>query len=293
MAIKCYFRRAFNLKAVFQTQLSRSLSQKPSFPVDIMQPFCHQLRGVSPGLHADKTQTVAAQDAFVRVCAQKFFHQRGEAGLLRFFSCLHLQGLIHLLQQRSPLAAGQKTVVTHHFKMLRRDMADIASDHLFLRQCLPPVLLRPVVVIVMHHGSAAVVSELRRRHRRSLQVPAQVFDASPGTLRLLREVDFPASSVLRLQIPLPLPVIADMAQPRQAAGINQIIAVAQQANDGPAPDFLHGVLLKEEVAPYAVFNIESATGDGQVDMRVLVKLATVGVQGTEDTDLHALFSCPP
>lgn len=84
-----------------------------------------------------------------------------------------------------------------------------------------------------------------------------------------------------------------MPQPRQAAGINQVITVAQQADDGPAPDFFYSVLLKEEVAPDAVFNIQPATGDGQVDMRVLVKLATVGVQGTEDTDLHALFTGPP
>ena len=71
--------------------------------------------------------------------------------------------------------------------MLRRDMADIASDHLFLRQRLLPVPLRAVVVIVMHHGTAAVVPEFRRRHRRSLQVPAQIFDASPGSPGLLRK----------------------------------------------------------------------------------------------------------
>ena len=84
-----------------------------------------------------------------------------------------------------------------------------------------------------------------------------------------------------------------MPQPRQAAGVNQVMAVAQQADDGPAPDFLHGVLLKEEVAPDAMPDIEAAAGDREVNVRMLVKLATVGVQGTEDTDLHALFAGPP
>lgn len=53
------------------------------------------------------------------------------------------------------------------------------------------------------------------------------------------------------------------------------------------------LFLEEDISPDAVFNIEATTGDGQVDMWVLVKLATVGVQGTEDADLHALFTGPP
>ncbi len=84
-----------------------------------------------------------------------------------------------------------------------------------------------------------------------------------------------------------------MSQPRQAAGINQVVAVAQQAGYRPAPDFLHGVLLKEDIAPDAIFYIEPAAGDGQVDMRVLIKLSAVGMQGAEDTDLQTLFGCPP
>lgn len=69
--------------------------------------------------------------------------------------------------------------------------------------------------------------------------------------------------------------------------------MAQQAGDRPAPDFLHGVFLKEDIAPDTVFNIEASTGDGQMYVRVLVKLATVGMQGAEDTDFHALFAGPP
>ncbi len=106
-------------------------------------------------------------------------------------------------------------------------------------------------------------------------------------------MDLLSASVLRLQIALSLLLIADMSQPRQAAGVNQVVAVAQQAGDRPAPDFLYGVLLKEDIAPDIVFNIEAATGDGQMNVRVLVELATVGMQGAEDTDLRALFAGPP
>lgn len=84
-----------------------------------------------------------------------------------------------------------------------------------------------------------------------------------------------------------------MSQPRQTAGINQVVAVAQQTGDRPAPDYLHGVLLKEDVTPDAVFNIDPSAGDGQMNVRVLVELATVGMQGTEDTDLNTLFTRPP
>lgn len=293
MAIRCCFCLIFNLKLIFQANLSCRLRQKPSFSVDIMQPFCHQFRGVSAGLRADKTQPVPAQNAFVRICAQEPLHQRGEAGLLRFFPRLHLQGFIHFWQQFAPFPVGQKTVVAHHLKMLRRDMTDIASDHLFLRQRLLPVQLRTVVVIVMHHGTAAVVPEFRRRHRRSLQVPAQIFDASPGTPGLLREVDLPAATVLRLQVTLPLFFVTDMAQPGQTAGVNQVMAVAQEPDDRTAPDLLHGMLLKEEVAPGAVFNIEAAAGNGEVNVWMLVELSAVRMQGAEDAGLHALLTGPP
>ncbi len=245
------------------------------------------------GLCAAEAQPVAAQNAFVGIRAQKFLHQRGEARLLRLFPRFHLQGFVHFRQQLAPFPVRQKAVVAHHFKMLFRHVADVAPDHLFLSQRLFPVLLRPVVVIVVHHGAAAVVPELCRRHRRSLQVPAKVFDAPPGAAGFLRKADLPVAPVLRLQVALPLLFIADMPQPGQAAGINQVIAVAQQADDRPAPDFLHRLLLKEEVEPYAVFYIQPAAGDGQVNMRMLVELAATGVQGAEDAGLHALFAGPP
>ena len=177
--------------------------------------------------------------------------------------------------------------------MLCWHVADIAPDHLFLGQRLLPVLLRTAVEVMMHHGTAAVVSELCRRHRRALQIPAQVFDAAPGPPGLLRKVDLPASPVLRFQIAAPLFFVSNMPQARQAAGIYQVMAVAQQAGDRSTPDFLHSMLLKEDIAPDAMFYIKAATGDGEMNVRMLVELSAVRMQGAEDTDLHALFAGPP
>ena len=84
-----------------------------------------------------------------------------------------------------------------------------------------------------------------------------------------------------------------MPQPRQIAGVNQVITVAQLAGDRPAPDFFHSVLFKENFSPYAVFNIEPAASDGEVNVRMLVELSALGMQGAEDTDFHALFAGPP
>nr|WP_279400999.1 hypothetical protein [Enterobacter huaxiensis] len=40
--------------------------------------------------------------------------------------------------------------------------------------------------------------------------------------------------------------------------------MAQQPDDGSAPDFLHGLLLKKEIAPDSVLYIQPAEDDGQV-----------------------------
>ena len=53
------------------------------------------------------------------------------------------------------------------------------------------------------------------------------------------------------------------------------------------------MLLKEDISPDAVFNIEATAGDGEVNVRMLVELSAVGMQGAEDTDLHALSAGPP
>ena len=46
------------------------------------------------GLGAAEAKPVAAQNAFVQICAQKYLHQRGESRLLRLFPRFHLQGVI-------------------------------------------------------------------------------------------------------------------------------------------------------------------------------------------------------
>lgn len=106
MLIKYEFRFFFDLKLIFQAHLSCGLCLKPSFTVNVMQPFGHEFRRIPAGLRADKTQAVAAQDAFVRVRAQERLHKCSEARLLRFFPLFHLQGFIHLRQQLAPFPVG-------------------------------------------------------------------------------------------------------------------------------------------------------------------------------------------
>lgn len=91
----------------------------------------------------------------------------------------------------------------------------------------------------------------------------------------------------------PLALIANVSQSRQHAGHDPGVAVAQQADDRAPPDGLHGLLFKEEAAPDAVHNVEAAPRDGNVDVRMLIELATVGVQGAEYADLNAQLARVP
>jgi hypothetical protein len=139
----------------------------------------------------------------------------------------------------------------------------------------------------MNHRAAAVMTELRRRHRRALQVSAQVFHAAPGTAALFGEVHLPVVLVLRLQVALPQTLVADMAKTGQGAWIDTVIAGAQEANNGATPDGFDLLFFEEQVAPYAVFDIEPTTGDGDVDVRMLIELAALGMQCAEDADFDA------
>ena len=105
-------------------------------------------------------------------------------------------------------------------------------------------------------------------------------------------MDFPVTTVLRFQVTPPLALIAKMAVTRQAAGVNPVITVPQQFRDGGAPDFLHVFLLKKDIFPDAMLNIEPAPGDGDMNMRMLIELAAVGVQGAENTHFDTLFTGP-
>jgi len=83
-----------------------------------------------------------------------------------------------------------------------------------------------------------------------------------------------------------------VAQTRQHAGHYAIVAAAQQADNGGTPDCLHRFLFKEEASPYVVLDVETAPRDGDVDMRVLIELTAVSVQGAEYAWLNALFTRP-
>ena len=179
-------------------------------------------------LSAGKTQSVATQDTMVRVGTQERFHQHREARLLRFLADRHFQRFVNLRQQRAPLAVRQKAVVTHHFKMSGRNVADVTPQHFLLAQFLPFVLLRVVVVVLVHHRAATVMAQLRSCDRRTFQIAAQVFHAAPGTAGLFGEVDLPVA--------LSLLNIADMAEAGQLTGIDLIVAVTQQTDHGTAPD---------------------------------------------------------
>ncbi len=204
-------------------------------------------------------QPTFARNALVRVGAEEALHQHREPGALRFFPYRHFQRIVNLRQQRAALAVGQKTVVPHHFKMPRRDMADVTLQHLLLAQLLAFVLLRAVVVILMHHGPSAVVAQLRCRHRRAFQVP--VF-------------------------------VADMADARQAAKVDARKVVALQVNDGVAPDGFHLFLFKEQLPPDVVFDVKTAAGDEDMEMRMLIELSAVGMERAKNADSDALLVCP-
>ena len=239
-----------------------------------------------------KTQPAFAEDALVRIRTQEAFHQHCEPGAFRFFPYRHFQRFVNLRQQRAPPAVSQKAGVAHHFKMPRRNVADIAPDHLFLTQRLAFMLSRAVIEVMVDHRATGVVSQAGSRHRRALQVAAEVFHAVQCSPGFLREVYLPVPAILCLQVTPPVALIADVAQARQGAGTDPLIAAAQQAGNGTPPDFLNGLLFEEKAAPDAVLNVKPTAGDGNVDMRVLIKLAAVSMQGTEDTDLNTLPACP-
>ena len=104
----------------------------------------------------------------------------------------------------------------------------------------------------------------------------------PGSPGLLREVYLPVPAILCLQVTPPLLPVADMPQSRQGAGTDPLIAAAQQADNGTPPDFLNGPLSEEKAAPDAVLNVKATAGDGNVNMRVLIELAAVSMQGAEE-----------
>ena len=258
-----------------------------------MQPVREHFGGVLASHGAGKTQSALAQNALVRVGTQKGFHQHREPRLLWFLTGRHLQRVVDLRQQRAAFAVGQEAVVAHHFKVSGRDVADVTPQHLLLAQFLAFVLLRVVVVILVNNRTTTVMAELRRRYRRPFQIAAQIFHAAPGATGLFGEVDLPVALILRLQVTLPLLRIADMTEVGQLAGIDAIVAGTQQADNGTAPYGFNLLFFEKQIAPDCVFDIETAAGDGNVDVRVLIELASVGVLGAEDADFNAQLARVP
>nr|ULG15781.1 hypothetical protein 495p2_00029 [Serratia proteamaculans] len=148
----------FYAKTHFSGALIQGRCLKPSFFRHPMQSVREQFGGVFACHRAGKTQPTFAQNALVRVGTEEALHQHREPGALRFLPYRHFQRIVNLRQQRAAFTVGQKTVVTHHFKMPRRDMADVPLQHLLLADFLAFVLLRAVIVILMDHGTAAVVA---------------------------------------------------------------------------------------------------------------------------------------
>jgi len=214
---------------------------------------------------AGKTQSALAQDALIRISAQEAFHQHREPGTFRFFPYCHRQRVVDLRQQRTALAVGQEAVVAHHFKMPRRNMADVPMEHLLLTDFLAFVLLRAVIVILMDHGAA---------------------------VGLFGKMHFPGAAILGMQITVPPFFITDMTEARQGAGVDLRVVVAQQVNDGVAPDGLHLFLFKKQLPPGAVFDVEAAAGDGHVDMRMLIQLPAIDVQRAKYADFDTLLARP-
>lgn len=68
--------------------------------------------------------------------------------------------------------------------------------------------------------------------------------------------------------------------------------MVQQLGHRPAPDFFYSFRSEKQFVADAIFNVESAAGDGDVNVWMLIKLVTTGVQGVEVTDLHVLFAGP-
>ncbi len=95
-----------------------------------------------------------------------------------------------------------------------------------------------------------------------------------------------------MQIPVPPVLATDMAEAWQGARIDAVVVVTQQINDGVAPDGFDGFLFKEQLSPDVVFDVKTAAGDGDMDVRMLIELPAVGVERAEDPHFDTLPAGP-
>lgn len=84
-----------------------------------------------------------------------------------------------------------------------------------------------------------------------------------------------------------------MAVAGQGSRSDSIVAGTEQTDNGTAPNGFNLLFFEEQVAPDAVFDIEAAAGNGDVNVWMLIELASVGVQRAEDADLDAQFARVP
>ncbi len=101
----------------------------------------------------------------------------------------------------------------------------------------------------------------------------------------------PSDQVASISVPLQFRRDVVLIQLFLTSKFNSRLPVSD-GNGGP-PDGLHSLLFKEEASPYAVLNVETAPRDGDVDVRVLIELTALSMEGTEYADLNALFTRPP
>jgi len=101
--------------------------------------------------------------------------------------------------------------------MPRRNVADIAPDHLSLALRLAFMLPRAVIETVMNHRAAAIVPLAGGLHQGPLQVASGVLHSVPCTPVFSRSV-LSSIGLTGPQITPPQAFIADVIQPRQHAG---------------------------------------------------------------------------
>ncbi len=72
-----------------------------------------------------------------------------------------------------------------------------------------------------------------------------------------------------------------MPKTGKPARIYQVITVTQQPDDSASPNFFDYSFFEEQLTPYTMFTIQTTPGDGDMDMRMLIELSAISVQGCQ------------
>lgn len=76
---------------------------------------------------------------------------------------------------------------------------------------------------------------------------------------------------------------ANVSKARQCVWLELKISVSKEPNDGVAPDLFEVSLFKENRFPGVILR-EYASGHRQMNIRMLIELATIGMQGTKNAN---------